>query len=348
MNKISQTVILVLCWVSIFNAQQPRAKDNKCDSPKKKISLSSSEKSVARIRGLSVVSAIGGNTFIGGYNTEFEKNKVLAYGLLWRISDNEITVKKLSFLSRVDDMFWVDNLTGWVTGIGHGVYKTMDGGETWRKLENSNDIYDGLFFLDTDLGWYFAKDEYLKRLKDGKVERLDFFYGFPKVRRLQFTSPEKGWLLDVINSKSRFQHTNDSGKTWEVVNIAGGEIDDFQFLNDNEGFAIEPAGLFSTNDNGRSWNLIKRQSKNTWISKIFFLDLNLGWTIGRNICFTRDAGIKWNCSDFPEGFKDKEIKDFIFTNASNGWLLTNDVLYFSKDSGNTWQRQHLSFTDVRF
>lgn len=346
-------VITLLCCASYIYPQQIKSKPIK----KKKISVSKekkgepilSEQSVVQVSDLNIIArGKDGNLFVGGYNTEFEENKVNAYSLLWKISGDRVSVKKLSFLGQIGEMFFLDDFTGWISGPGSGVYKTTDGGENWEKLANSDDIRGSIFFLDNDTGWYFGKDEYLKRIRKGNVEKLKLFENFPYVKKLQFTSFEQGWLIDVLNSKNRFRYTEDGGLTWKQITIDNSSADNFQFIGNAEGFAIAEKGLYYTNDNGKSWELIKEQTKNEWFNNLFFIDRNTGWTIGQNICSTKNGGTDWKCSELKKEVKDKTIYGFVFTDVDVGWLLSDKGLYTTMNGGNTWQRKLLSFNEVEF
>ncbi|HLM01712.1 MAG TPA: YCF48-related protein [Pyrinomonadaceae bacterium] len=350
MKRFSLALVIIACCVSVFYGQAAtfKTKQKKLgNSGKKAAESKAAQSSIVRNTDLNVISAIkGGDVFIGGRGTSFEGEKIRGYGLLVKISNGEIVFKKLPFLSDIRDIFFVDNTTGWITGYG-GTYKTIDGGETWEKAEFSG-VNGSLFFLDAANGWYFSDNAVLKRVKENRVEALKSFENFPYVRKLQFTSSERGWLRDVVKGQGRFLQTKDGGKNWNAANIDGDNIDDFQFINDYQGFVLARDGLYYTNDGGEIWQPIKKETKDEWFNKLFFENRNTGWIIGQKNCFTQNAGITWKCADSLKELKDKSIRDFVFTDDRNGWLLTDKGLYFTENSGTVWQRKPLLFEDISF
>ncbi|MDQ3801503.1 MAG: hypothetical protein M3384_18935 [Acidobacteriota bacterium] len=296
---------------------------------------------------MSVISAIkGGDVFIGGRGISFEGEKIRGYGLLVKISNGEILFRELPFLGDIRDIFFLDNLTGWVTGYD-GIFRTTDGGETWKKLEFSS-MNGPLFFLDADNGWYFSQSGKLNRIKGEKVETLKEFEGFIHVKKLQFTSPERGWLRYVENSRNVFLQTKDGGRNWNPVNVGEDAPHDFQFFNDYEGFVLVADGLYYTNDGGENWQPVRKEAEREWFGKLYFQDRNTGCIIGQKDCFTNDGGTSWKCAEPLKELGNRIIRGFVFTDARNGWLLSEDGLYFTENGGTVWRRQPLSFSDGYF
>jgi photosystem II stability/assembly factor-like uncharacterized protein len=359
MKRFSLALVIIACYVSVFYGQATtfKAKQKEAVSPPKKAVRLNKKKavrsdapnqgSIIRNTDLNVISAIkGGDVFIGGHGTSFEGEKIRGYGLLVKISSGEIAFKELPFLSNIQHIFFLDNLTGWVTGY-NGTYKTVDGGETWKKSEFS-DVRDSLFFLDADNGWYFSHGGTLNRIKGEKVETLKDFEGFIHVKKLQFTNPERGWLRYVENRRNVFLQTKDGGKNWNPVNVGEDDPHDFQFINDYEGYVLAEGRLYYTSDGGENWQPVGKEAEKEWFGKLYFQDRNSGWITGQKDCFTNDGGISWKCTDSLKELKDKIIRGFVFTDTRNGWLLSEEGLYFTENGGNVWQRKLLSFDGGNF
>ena len=293
-----------------------------------------------------------GTAIIGGRIVSFRDEsgkKIPGSALLIKIVDGKKTIRRLSLPSSIDEMGFQDTSTGWILGRGQGIFKTTDSGENWVKFERSEHFQGPVFFLDQTSGWFFGDGGHLEHIKNDQVECLKSFNNFPYVKKMQFTSDEIGWIQDVAAGEERFQRTRDGGKTWEKVKIHDdAAVDDFQFISDIEGFAIADQGLYSTNDGGDSWTLIKRQPKPEWFEKVFFLDRTTGWLVkGTSTCFTDDGGVSWNCAAIKQG-EEVHLRKVVFGDRRNGWLLTEEGLYFTGDGGKTWQRFPIKVDNFNF
>lgn len=349
MKKFSLAAILICCAAPAFHAQQAKfkPKQKKPDISKKVTEDSNlSQKSIVRTFGLNTITTGNSDVFIGGHGTSFDDDKVRGYTLFLKISNGEAKFKKLPFLSDIRDMFFLDNMTGWISGF-KGMYKTTDGGENWKKY-GSDDIINGpLFFLDEKTGWYFSSNNRLKRIEGNRVTELKDFNGeFWGAKKMQFTSRTHGWLRMIKPYKHVFLRTEDGGKTWETIDFYKNSIDDFQFINDYEGFALGDDGLYSTSDGGKTWNLIKEDDEDGSFHKLFFADRNRGLIIGENSCFTVDAGTNWKCAELP---KELIIEKAVITDNNEAWLLAEPgEVYFLEFGKTNWQRKPLSYGKVKF
>lgn len=357
MNKFVSFAIIFLCCISVPYSQRSKSMTKKRKSSAagvEKVMSDSVQQSTVRNFDLDTISGVkNGDVFVGGSKVSLEDEngkKILGGAVLLKISGGKMKITKFTSIGAIDQMFFVDNSTGWITSIGDGTYKTTDGGETWTKLESSDTIRN-VFFLDADTGWYFGIDRYFKSSVNGKVEKLKSFDYFHPVKKLQFLSPDSGWLQIVVDSKIRFQQTEDGGKNWTDVSIDGDEeVGDFQFINYFDGFAVGSRGLYKTVDAGKTWKSLKEQFKDGLYDRLFFVDRNVGWIIGDKSCSTQDGGQNWICRDFPKEMKKalSYIKGIVFTDVDNGWILTDEGLYFTKDGGRSWKRRLIILDKLKF
>lgn len=357
MNKIISAALIFLCCISVSYSQRSKSMTKKRKSSAagvEKIKSNSVQQSTVRNFELNAISGVKyGDVFVGGHKLSLEDEnggKIPGGAVLVKISGGEMKITKITSIGSINQMFFVDNLIGWITGYGDGTYKTTDGGETWTKLESSDTIRN-VFFLDADTGWYFGMDRYFKSSVNGKVEKLKSFDYFHHVKKLQFLSPDSGWLQIVVDGKIRFQQTEDGGKNWTDVSIDGDEeVGDFQFINYFDGFAVGSRGLYKTVDAGKTWKFVNEQAKNGSYSRLLFIDRNVGWIIGEKSCSTQDGGQNWTCREFPKEMKKalSYVKGVVFTDVDNGWILTDEGLYFTKDSGRSWKRKLITLEGLDF
>ena len=161
-----------------------------------------------------------------------------------------------------------------VTTKVNQIYRTEDGGKTWKESvqERLNGRYQ-YFFVSNNEGWLthttFDQSTYavdLSQLKKdestweslGRVGSNTYSYG------IYFISKDKGWM---IVEESPFQGTfklvvtYDGGKTWSShqfpegfrLNLQGNNVP-VQFTDEKHGWILSMRdGLLSTNDGGRTW-----------------------------------------------------------------------------------------------
>jgi photosystem II stability/assembly factor-like uncharacterized protein len=95
-----------------------------------------------------------------------------------------------------------------------------------------------------------------------------------------------------------------------------------------------------------------------WLHAVFFLDENRGWAVGSKgtLLATIDGGNSWQIKSQPTV---DVLRDIYFTDAQNGWLLCEVILYDLKskndsrtylmqtsDGGETWKRISIRGADV--
>jgi photosystem II stability/assembly factor-like uncharacterized protein len=178
-------------------------------------------------------------------------------------------------------VYFVDSITGWAAGDGGVVYRTTDGGRTWKPLVSGSaaDIRF-IFFTDWNHGWMIGE-------MNGKesTETLLFITtdggrtwarkALPNILSLHFTDARNGW---AIGKDAIMLRTTDGGEEWSTVPgmemLIGLPVEssnynfgfrDIFFLDPQHGWMIgnfddrdrsNIGGLFVTSDGGQSWKRI--------------------------------------------------------------------------------------------
>ncbi|MEL6821585.1 MAG: YCF48-related protein, partial [Calditrichota bacterium] len=136
--------------------------------------------------------------------------------------------------------------------------------------------------------------------------------------------------------------STDDGLTWSLFeHPTTSYFQDIYFIDDFVGWAAGTAGLFAkTTDGGISWNVqIHSQGFNFY--DIHFKDPLNGWatTFPNGLYTTNDGGVTW--SRAIVNTNDNSLGQFVrFTIADNQtfYVVGDDAIYKSADSGATWQR----------
>lgn len=266
--------------------------------------------------------------------------------------------------SRTDDIWFFDELTGWLVNSSGYVCKTEDGGANWTPK----------FFLAPNLP------------------------SFPYLRCMSWATRKIGWfgavtgIGDVASVKSPSQfigtllhHTTDGGETWKPVeNLPEGSpagICGFHAVNERVAYGsgtndpgLPGPAIIKTTDNGASWELIDMRKYASNLIDIYFFDENNGFVVGglidKNskvdtkaypeprlsrygqvkpvILRTRDGGKSWtnttaNIKDFESGEWGWKIQ---FLNETHGFVSLENFrdasILVTKNGGKSWVKKHVA------
>jgi photosystem II stability/assembly factor-like uncharacterized protein len=266
--------------------------------------------------------------------------------------------------SRTDDIWFFDELTGWLVNSSGYVCKTEDGGANWTPK----------FFLPPNLP------------------------SFPYLRCMSWANREIGWFGAVcgigdvasITQPSQFiktllHHTTDGGETWHAVeNLPEGSpagICGFHAVNERVAYGsgtndpgLPGPAIIKTIDNGASWELIDMRAYASNLIDIYFFDEDNGFVVGGLIdekskvdhkaypvprlsrygkvkpviLRTRDGGKSWtntsaNIKDFESGEWGWKIQ---FLNETHGFIslenFRNASILVTKNGGKSWVKKHVA------
>jgi photosystem II stability/assembly factor-like uncharacterized protein len=214
---------------------------------------------------------------------------------------------------------FVDSMTGWAAGDAGAVYRTTDGGKTWKPLlsgaaANINFIY----FVDWNHGWMLGEtsgkaptDE-----NEGETVLLSTTNGgrtwdrkpLPNVLSLYFTDAKNGW---AVGRNATLLRTSDGGAEWTKVEtiekLIGLPVEssnynfgfrDIYFTDAQHGWLIgnfygrarsHLGGIFATTDGGATWKRVPVTFQTQYTSGRFtpgllhsvrFTDTNTGSVTG--------------------------------------------------------------------
>ena len=223
----------------------------------------------------------------------------------------------------LDEVFnhikFIDEKTGFATHyeltsstIASSIYVTRDSGNKWERIYTTS-----------------GKGSWLTNLSVSINETV-FTSDFHQI----FIKPKNG------NTDSTLFPNNGSS----LPNKAS-PISSLFFINNNIGYArlfkSYSDGLYKTTNGGKTWGIITDiNMEDVGISKMFFLDENIGWIANQNTVYrTKGSDRIWEKYTFPEpasvmGAIDRIQainKDIVFVNSTNG-------LYKSNNGGESFTR----------
>ena len=114
-------------------------------------------------------------------------------------------------------VFFSDASKGWITGMDGIIARTVDGGETWRKLDTGTMRPIFSITVRGDKGWAVGDRGQLLLSSDGGTIwtlRKDIMKTRFWMRDLDFNNAGQGWIVGAFGAILR---TDDSGKTWKQL-----------------------------------------------------------------------------------------------------------------------------------
>ncbi len=227
----------------------------------------------------------------------------------WKIARRTVETDK-----NLRAVYFVDSMTGWAAGDAGAVYRTTDGGKSWKPLlsgavANINFIY----FIDWNHGWMLGESS--------------------------------GRMTDETEGENILLITTNGGRSWTRKSLPN--VTCLYFVDSRSGWAVgRNATLLKTTDGGLEWSKvesiekliglpIESSSYNFGFSDIHFIDAQQGWLIGNfygrardnigGIFKTSDGGATWKRipvtfqTQYTSGrFTPGQLHSVRFTDANTG------------------------------
>lgn len=198
-------------------------------------------------------------------------------------------------IESANKVYFADEDNGWIIPYGGVIWRTDDGGNTWKSINpNVHFFHPGFFAFDKDNIILVGSEGLILRSKDAgkswKVSQVKSMQNKPNehLTSVYFINDRYGW---VCGTDGEIALTEDGGITWnEIDSGVKNYLSDIAFIDSSEGwitgcalykqsaFAEKNGVLLHTLDGGRTW---KDESPVTsTLRSIFFLDKNHGWAVG--------------------------------------------------------------------
>lgn len=249
--------------------------------------------------------------------------------------DNWSYTSSVSHFSYCSGFYFVDENVGYSVGGGTNspsgdVFKTIDGGITWKQLNIYVDEgISSIFFLNQDIGFISGGFNQRKVLKtiDGGINWIQV--SNQEFGQIQFVNNLVGYGNRMGYSKGRMYKTIDGGNTWNISIEVDKGINTFDFIDENNGYFVGDQGLiYKTNDGGITWNEL--EIPYGWYTKVKFYSKNIGYIADEDgkLYKTENGGLNWQYLTQQYAINSIElINDKIYTAGSNGKIYRSDVEY---------------------
>ncbi|MBS1516376.1 MAG: T9SS type A sorting domain-containing protein [Bacteroidetes bacterium] len=238
-------------------------------------------------------------------------------------------------------IFFINNLTGWVTAT-NAFFKTTDGGTTWQQsaMTGSN---KGVHFVNELTGWVCSYPNVQKTTNGGATWQTYLVSNYGNVfYEVVFTNELTGYIAGSANNyyDGRIFKTTNGGVNWSMQNFTTSNgLYALQMINQGTGYAVGDGGVaFKTTNAGEvnsGWIYSQIQSVNNDLNSVKFINQFTGWSSGGNgtLIKSTDGGISWlPLASGTTSF----ITSVNFYNPSTGWFTSTGGVKKSTDGGSSW------------
>jgi photosystem II stability/assembly factor-like uncharacterized protein len=261
---------------------------------------------------------------------------------------------------RHEDVFFLDEYTGWVCNLAGQIWKTTNGGASWDLQLDIPEAFRSITFVDSQRGWAGSvfNVNLLWETFDGG-ENWGVVPSIPEPRPAGICAL---WPIDsnVIYGCGKYSgpasliKTVNGGTTWTTIDLSAyaTTLVDCHFTSADSGFVVGGVGEFLnltkaivlfTADGGATWDVRWQGSRTAeWGWKISFPTPDVGYvSLETNNTHhwslkTVNGGQTWTERFFGSGSNRRE-QGIGFANTSLGWLGGSPGLAFETiDGGQTW------------
>lgn len=242
---------------------------------------------------------------------------------------------------------------GFIGGDSGAVYKTIDGGASFSKLNapNPNTSIRATWFFNSQEGMIFTDSAQIYKTSNSGSTWANISYPltvpdsvYTWTRRLFFStyfiSDNLGFVGGSIYSPSGLQKgilykTINGGNTWLPINLPSiNRIEKIYFLDSLIGFICSHGDLLKTTNGGNSWTSVYAHPS-LYFYDITFINKDTGFVSSNGVLRTFDGGNTWTAINSPASFsgginKDKNNMIYMFEGSN---------LYKSSNLGNSWSKQ---------
>jgi photosystem II stability/assembly factor-like uncharacterized protein len=258
-------------------------------------------------------------------------------GVVFATQDGATWSQQLKVNASIDDVSVVSKDIVWVSGGQGFVGKTLDGGKTWATVKTaSNEFTPFIAAVDADHAWAATYNSVYKTVDGGlSWSKLNAPVGggFGNISDLRFADRNNGYVLATsgIAALPTLFATNDGGLSWRALQIPRNtpannamEFLSMHLLDANVISLVSSAGyVYRSEDGGLSWSQMKVFSSGEGSIGCFnFVDAQTGFlALGNRILASRDGGRSWGQILTADNADNLAVCDFV--DPSNGWFINN-------------------------
>ncbi|CAG5076633.1 YCF48-related protein [Parvicella tangerina] len=288
---------------------------------------------------IEVLSSLGPNKF--SFNTDSTLFIAGTGGMIMKVNieDSVLTMVPQS-LGSVDfkDIFFIDEYTGYVVGVGGVIMQTQDGGETWDQINNGlGSAVRSIISLTENKAHSFGEQSAMCSTID-QGENWDVKKrGTYRIIDACFIDTLHGYRLQHYSSAyCYFMKTLDGGESWSYQSVPHGYLNTVVFTDSLNGYIAGDNGVvLKTIDGGDNWTDVSTPGPSK-IRASYALSKDTVYFVGDNglVVNTNDGGSSYNYYNIGVSVS---MFDVFFWDADTGYVAGQlNTLLKTTDGGTNW------------
>ncbi len=243
---------------------------------------------------------------------------------------------------QINDIFFLDSLTGWVVTQGGNsdtarIMKTTDSGNSWTVQIDSLFNIAVIQFTDNNTGYAAGgngRAKFLKTTNGGILWTVTTPFGssISDVKDIFYVNNDTGWFCSDDPAAGGIYKTTNGSLNWVLQASSTYQPKKLFFINKDTGWAGSADWkLYRTTNGGTNWSL--QFTFTQQINDIFFFNQFIGVTSSGFSYRTTDGGFNWS------QVNDGGI-ELSFVDDSVGWAGSNfNKVMKTSNGGGSWFRQ---------
>lgn len=236
---------------------------------------------------------------------------------------------------------------GWACGYNGHVLRTTNGGATWLFSAAPVSFQaESIVFLNDKTGYLSGDDMVFKSTDGGATWRQLSLGALPNVWGCAFYDDQNGVAVGGgCTGTLHFYRTTNGGTSWSQTTQSGFDsgLSDAVIYSDGLGYAVSSGLVWRTLDFGSTWDLYSEMNHRNWQEDISHLDYSFlipmsngcdGSNIGQGaIFFSTDLGLNWTSHVTPN-----KLYGSFLTGERSGWAVgKNRSIYHTTNAGKDWE-----------
>mgnify|MGYP003455518069 FL=1 len=268
---------------------------------------------------------------------------------------------------RFDDIFFINDSTGWAVSSDGEIYKTINAGKNWVLKLGESTYFRSVEFFDENVGFAGSLFGELYKTVDGGDTWEDIGdllpHTFTGICGLSVADDTTIYASGIWSGPAYIFKSTDRGATWTYMDMSSlaYSMVDIKFTDNMHGFVTGQAAdlaqggiILYTENGGDTWTTkVTTGHPNDYVWKIQLLDgvhaygaiADVTGTSTTRFLKSLDNGNSWEVKLIDEEYV--YIEMIGFANPDTGWTGSYDILE-TTDGGETWHDINWGYNINRF
>jgi photosystem II stability/assembly factor-like uncharacterized protein len=264
-------------------------------------------------------------------------------GMIYKTTNagNSWTYVLTTSTGAINDVRFINSLTGFTCSSRGEIARTLDGGASWsiEYTDNNNGTLNTMNMFPSGTTGFAAGFGYCARSGNSGNSWSKSTLTGTQFNNAVLSSTKAIICGTLSGSNGYIWTTTNSGSAWTATEIDPAKyLFDINFIDANTGFVCGRTGaIYKTTNGGTNWTSFSISAND--LTSVYFLNANTGF-VGANhsgMYRTTNGGTDFTGCTVTPGILNNSISDIYFFDANNGILSGSAGVYYkTSDGGLTW------------